>query len=365
MELAHSKIKAIKVTAMTVPTDFPESDGTLSWTTSTLVLVEITAAGKTGIGFTYADPATARLIEDKFAHLLINSDPMDIPGHWCKMFLSCRHLGISGIVSMAISAVDIALWDLKARILGLPLVSLLGQLREGIPVYASGGFTSYPIPRLQKQLSEWVSQGILQVKIKVGQIPGQDIHRVYCAREAIGEQTELFVDAGGAYSRKEALAMANDFAVYGVHWFEDPVVSEDWEGLHFLRDNSPGGMAITTGQSGSTLSDFQKLLAANTVDILQADATRCGGITGFLKAAALCEANSIPLTPHGSPTIHLHPGCASPAISLLEYFHDHVRVERLFFDGFISPINGLLEPDLSRPGMGIELKRANMKKFAA
>ena len=365
MELGHSKIRTVKATALIVPTDFPESDGGLSWTTTTLVLVEITAAGKTGIGFTYADPATAQFINEKFSHLLINGDPMDIPSHWCKMFLSCRNLGMSGMVSMAISAIDIALWDLKARILGLPLLGLLGQMKEGIPVYASGGFTSYPIPRLQKQLSEWATQGILQVKMKVGQVPGQDVHRVYCAREAIGEQTELFVDAGGAYSRKEALAMANDFAIYGVHWFEEPVPTEDWEGMHFLRNHAPGGMAITGGQYGSTVTEFQRMIGANTVDILQADATRCGGITGFLKTAALCEAHSIPLAAHGSPTIHLHPGCASSAIPLLEYFYDHVRIEQLFFDGFISPINGLLEPDLSRPGLGIEIKRANTKKFAA
>ena len=358
-------IKAVKVSAFTVPTDFPESDGTLDWTTLTLVLVEITAAGKTGIGFTYADLATAKLIEEKFSHLLINADPMDIQCQSEKMRHSCRDLGQGGIVGMAVSAVDIALWDLKARILGLPLVSLLGKLREGIPVYASGGFTSYPIPRLQKQLGDWANQGILQVEMKVGQVPGQDVHRVRCAREAIGDQVELFIDASGAYARKEALAMANDFAFYGVRWFKEPVASDDWEGLHFLRNNAPGGMAIVAGQHGSGPSHFQKMLSANTVDILQADATRCGGITGFLKVAALCEAHSIPLSSHGSPLIHVHPGCALPPIHLLDYFHDYVRIEQLFFDGFIQPSNGLLEPDLNRPGLGVEIKKSNAKKFAA
>ncbi len=358
-------IERLDVSAFVVPTDFPEADGTLAWDKTTLVVVEATGGGIRSLGYTYADTATAQLIKDFLTPVVIGRDVMAVPGTWAAMVHAIRNLGRPGIVSMAIAAVDGALWDLKARLLDLPLVTLLGAVREGVPVYGSGGFTSYSLEQLQEQLGGWVGEGIPRVKMKVGTHPSEDLDRMRAAREAIEPKTELFVDANGAYSRKQALAFAEKFkADYGVSWFEEPVPSDDLEGLRLLRDRGPAGMDIAAGEYGYDLLYFRRMLEAGAVDVLQADASRCAGITGFLRVAALCEANSIPLSAHCAPSLHAHPCCAVAPVRHVEYFHDHVRIEHLLFDGTLTPVDGELRPDLSRPGIGLELKRADAQRFA-
>jgi L-alanine-DL-glutamate epimerase-like enolase superfamily enzyme len=352
------------VSAYRIPTDAPESDGTFAWESTTLVLVEVTAGGETGLGYTYADTSTATLINDLLADLLLGSDAMAVPGAWSSMVSAIRNLGRPGICSMAISAVDSALWDLKARLLDVPLVTLLGQIRDSAPIYGSGGFTSYSIDRLQKQLGGWAADGIPRVKMKIGRHPEDDLDRVRAAREAIGPNVKLFVDANGAYSRKQALAQAERFAELGVSWFEEPVPADDLEGLRLIRDQGPPGMEIAAGEYGYELDDFRRLIEAGAVDVLQADASRCAGITGFLRVGALCEAHYLPLSAHCAPSLHVHAACAVPNFRHLEYFHDHDRIEHLLFDGALSPVNGALRPDLSRPGIGLEFKRKDAASYA-
>lgn len=354
------------VSAYTVPTDAPEADGTYRWDKTTIVIVEAYAGSAHGLGYTYADTATADLIRHLLTHVVKGSNAMDVPGCWLAMVEAVRNLGRPGIASMAISAVDAALWDLKARLLDVPLVTLLGKVRSSAPIYGSGGFTTYSKEQLQRQLGNWVAEGIPRVKMKIGTHPSQDPTRVAQAREAIGQDAQLFVDANGAYSRKEALAMADLFArQFGVTWFEEPVSSDDLPGLHLLRDRGPAGMDIAAGEYGYDLNYFRRMLEAQAVDVIQADATRCGGITGFLRAAALSDAFMIPLSSHCAPSLHLHACCAVMHFRYMEYFHDHVRIERLFFDGAPSPLRGELSPDLSRPGLGLELKRADAERYAA
>ena len=264
---------------------------------------------------------------------------------------------------MAISAVDTALWDLKARLLNLPLVSLFGQALARIPVYGSGGFTSYSIEELQEQLAGWAKQKISRVKMKIGRDPHADVQRVAAARKAIGNEVDLFVDANGAYSRKQALAQAEKFAENGVNWFEEPVSSDDLEGLRLIRDRAPAGMEIAAGEYGYDANYFRRMLEAGAVDVLQADATRCGGFTGFLQAAALCDAHHLQLSAHCAPALHLHVGCAVSCFRNAEYFFDHTRIERMLFDGVIDPVDGWLRPDLSRPGMGLEFKPTDAEQF--
>ncbi|HJV54194.1 MAG TPA: enolase C-terminal domain-like protein [Noviherbaspirillum sp.] len=356
-------IKHVGIEAYTIPTDGPESDGTLEWDATTLVLVHINAGGASGIGYTYAGIATATLIREKLAPLLHGSDALAINARWQDMVRTIRNMGRPGISSMAISAVDNALWDLKAKLLNVSLAALLGSTRHAIPVYGSGGFTSYSSERLQEQLGGWAQSGMQMVKMKIGREPERDLARVREAREAIGTETQLFVDANGAYTRKQALAFAQQFAEYGVTWFEEPVSSDDLAGLHLLRDRGPGGMAISAGEYGYDLPYFRRMLEAQAVDVLQADATRCAGITGFLGAAALCEAFGVPLSSHCAPALHLPLCCAvRPAIHL-EYFHDHARIEQMLFDGAITPDKGKLAPDLSRPGLGIEFKRQDARCY--
>jgi len=357
-------IERVEVAAYRVPTDAPESDGTIAWDSTTLVLVEATGGGETGLGYSYADKATAELIRESLADVVQGRDAMAVPGAWSAMVEAIRNLGRPGIASMAVSAVDAALWDLKARLLGLPLVTLLGAVRDAAPVYGSGGFTSYSIERLKDQLGGWVAAGIPRVKMKIGRDPSADLGRVRAAREAIGTDAELFVDANGAYARKQALAQANRFAELGVSWFEEPVSSDDLEGLRLLRDRAPASMEIAAGEYGYDLPYFRRMLEAGAVDVLQADATRCGGITGFLRVGALCEARSLPLSAHCGPSIHAHPACSLPSFRHLEFFHDHDRIEHMLFDGALTPEGGALRPDLSRPGLGLEFKRRDAARFA-
>ena len=350
--------------AYTIPTDFPEADGTLAWSKTTLVVVEVGAGGQTGLGYSYANTATAHLIKNLLAEVVVGSDALAVNNTWAAMLRLIRNLGRPGIVSMAISAVDAALWDLKAKLLDLPLAALLGIVREGVPVYGSGGFTSYSLRQLQAQLGGWVEQGIPRVKMKIGTHPEDDFARVKAAREAIGPQTELFVDANGAYSRKQALAFAEKFAGLGVSWFEEPVSSDDLEGLRLIRDRAPAGMDIAAGEYGYDLFYFRRMLEAGAVDVLQADASRCAGLTGFMEVAALCRARCLPLSGHCAPSLHAQVACALGPLRHLEYFHDHARIEQMLFDGALRPVNGQLYPDLSRPGLGLELKRVDAEQYS-
>lgn len=358
-------VDRLRVSTYTLPTDFPESDGTLEWTKTTLVLVEAEGGGKLGLGYTYADRATATLIRETLADVATGADAMAPTAAYFAMWRRIRNLGRPGICSMAISAVDCALWDLKAKLLDLPLVTLLGQVREAAPVYGSGGFISYSDRQLAKQLSGWVRQGIPRVKMKIGRDPGRDLERVRVAREAIGREAELYVDANGAYTRKQALAQAEMFARFDVRWFEEPVSSDDLEGLRLLRDRAPAMMDIAAGEYGYDIFYFQRMLAAGAVDVQQADITRCGGVTGFLQVASLCQAHNVPLSGHTAPALHTHVACAVTPFRNLEYFHDHVRIEQILFDGLPQLVKGELRPDLSRPGLGLELKRTAAAKLAA
>ncbi len=359
---AHANIDRLIVSAYTVPTDLPEADGTYAWHKTTLVLVEATAGGVSGLGYSYASVSTAQLIAETLAKTVRGRDAMDIPGAFAAMVHEIRNLGRPGICSMAISAVDFALWDLKGRLLGVPLAKLFGMAHDSVPAYGSGGFTSYSIKQLQKQLGGWAKDGMRAVKMKIGTHPEEDLTRVKAAREAIGGDVALFVDANGAYSRKQALEKAFEFADLGVGWFEEPVSSDDLEGLRLLRDRAPAGMDIAAGEYGYDLDYFRRMLAAGAVDVLQADGTRCGGATNFLRAGSLAAAHHLLLSAHTAPSEHTHVCCAVMPMLNVEYFHDHVRIEALLFDGAIEAKDGVLRPDLSRPGMGLELKRKDAEK---
>jgi L-alanine-DL-glutamate epimerase-like enolase superfamily enzyme len=362
---SSAAIESIDLAAYTIPTDFPESDGTIEWDKTTIVIVEAKSGSVSGLGYTYADVSTAELISSKLRNVVIGRDAMDVSGSYLAMTQSIRNLGRPGIASMAISAVDIALWDLKARLLRVPMVKLIGSIRNVIPIYGSGGFTSYSLEQIQQQLSGWVNSGIRMVKMKVGREPESDPRRVRAAREAIGESAQLFVDGNGAYSRNQALQLAVEFRQMGVTWFEEPVLSDDLEGLRLLRDRAPEGVNIAAGEYGYDAGYFRRMLGAGAVDVLQADATRCGGITGFMQASALCSAFFIPLSAHTAPAIHMHLCCTAPKAVHLEYFHDHVRIENMLFEGVKQPENGSLAPDLSRLGLGLTLKRSEAARYAS
>jgi L-alanine-DL-glutamate epimerase-like enolase superfamily enzyme len=345
-----------------VPTSSPESDGTYEWDRTTIVIVEVSGGGARGIGYGYADAATATLIDQSLKRRVLGQDALSPQASWIRMRQGVRNLGSPGIASMAISAVDIALWDLKAKLLSKSLVELLGAVRPSVMAYGSGGFTSYTFEELRAQLGGWVNAGIRAVKMKIGREPARDVDRVTAARDAIGD-AQLFVDANGAYSRKQALKFAEEFANLGVVWFEEPVSSDDLEGLRLLRDHGPAGMDIAAGEYGYDVIYFRRMLEAGAVDVLQADATRCGGVTGFMKAAEICDAYGLPLSAHTAPSVHAHLCCAASRARHVEYFHDHVRIEQMFFEGAATAAGGELKPRLDRPGLGIEFRRAEAAKY--
>lgn len=361
----EARISKSTVEVFTIPTDAPEADGTFSWKETTLVLVRLWSGKQSALGYTYADEATAKVIEKLLREEVNGKDAWEHRAIVQNLWRQVRNLGGTGICAMAISAIDNALWDLRARLLGVPLVDLLGRVRDGVPVYGSGGFTSYSDEQLKKQLAGWAEREFSMVKMKVGTDPARDPHRVEVARDAIGDDIRLFVDANGAYSVKQALALAAIFRELGVEWFEEPVSSDNLRGLHQIRASAPAGMNIAAGEYGYTAWYFDHMLAAAAVDVLQADATRCGGVSGFLDVGSLCWAKNVPLSSHCGPSAHLHVCCAAPRAIHMEFFHDHVRIERMLFDGFCEPVRGVMSPDLSRPGSGLELKAADAKKFAA
>lgn len=357
-------VERLNVAAFKIPTAGPEADGTLDWDATTMVVVHLAAGDVAGLGYTYADVSVGTVIEHILSPLVVGRDVLDVESCYDAMLHAIRNLGRQGIVASAIAAVDTALWDAKARLLDLPLVSLLGGVRSAVPIYGSGGFTSYSNDQLQRQLGGWASQGIGAVKMKIGRDPTADRERVRAARQAIGNGCSLFVDANGAYDRKVALAQAEVFARDRVVWFEEPVSSDDLEGLRLIRDRAPAGMEIAAGEYGYDIQYFRRMVEAGAVDVLQADATRCCGVTGFLRAGAVCDAFCLPLSAHTAPSIHVHPCCAVSRVRNLEYFHDHVRIEHMLFDGALDPSNGELYPDRSRPGLGIELKSQDGQRFA-
>lgn len=357
-------IRCAKARAYRIPTDRPEADGTFAWTATTIVVATLDAGDAYGIGYTYTDASAAALIERMLAPALDGRSAFDIGGALAALRRAVRNVGRGGVAATAISALDAALWDAKAKLLGLPLAKLLGGVRDAVPVYGSGGFTSYDEHALRAQLEGWRAQGLHACKIKVGSAPRDDPARVRIARDALGGGVALFVDANGAFAPRDALAFAQRIAECDVRWFEEPVSADDIDGLRFVRERLAAGVDVAAGEYGYTLDDFRVLLASGALDVLQADATRCGGVSGFLEAATLADAFHRDLSAHCAPALHRHVCCAAPRVRHVEWFHDHARIERMLFDGAPTPRDGAIAPDMSRPGLGIELKAQEAARFA-
>ncbi len=351
----QAPIERLNVSAYAIPTDHEDA--------ITLVLVELDAAGQHALGYSYTNVAIATFIERSLKSVVIGRDALSVAGVWNALVERAHALGTTRAASPAIAAIDIALWDLKARLLDKPLFALLGAVRDRIPIYGSGGFSSYSIARLQAQLADWAARGISRVEMEVGREPARDLERARAAREAIGARTELFVDASGAYPAAQARAMADALAELGVTWFEEPVAPDDLDSMRWVRAHAPPGMEIASGERGCDQHDFKRLLVSEAMDVLQIDATRCAGVTGFLQAAALCEAFGAPLSAPGAPAIHAHTCCAVARARHVAHFHDHVRSERLLFDGVLEPRDGALVPSRARAGLGLELKRADARRY--
>ncbi|WP_242624155.1 enolase C-terminal domain-like protein [Micromonospora kangleipakensis] len=349
--------------AYQVPTDAPEGDGTLAWDSTTLVLVRAEADGQVGIGWTYGPTAVVPVVTDLLAPVVAELEPDDVPAVWSAMQRRLRNAGRPGVAGLALSAADCAVWDLKARRHGLPLARLLGTARRQVPVYGSGGFTTYDAQRRHRELSEWVhDEGIPRVKIKIGESWGsevsRDLARMAAARRAIGD-AELYVDANGAYQRKQAVRVMRSAADLDVRWYEEPVSSDDLPGLGLVRDRVLPDVAA--GEYGYDLAYFHRM--APYVDCLQIDVTRCGGISEFLRAAAVAAAAGLEVSAHCAPHQHLPVAAAVPNLRHVEWFHDHVRIESTLFDGAVGATGGVASVNLDAPGIGLDLRTAQADPY--
>jgi L-alanine-DL-glutamate epimerase-like enolase superfamily enzyme len=359
-------VQGLDAAVYVIPTDAPEADGTLAWDKTTLVLITARAGNTRGIGWSYTAAAAQSVVTDVLAGVVTGRSALDIAGAAEAMARAVRNIGRAGIAAMAISAVDTALWDLKARLLGCSVTALLGRVRADVPIYGSGGFTSYDDEQTHRQLAGWVEKDrIPRVKIKIGEGWGtnerRDIERVALARDVIGPDTELLTDANGAYRTGQAVRVAAMMADYGVAWFEEPVSSDDLAGIAAVRRQVRPDVAA--GEYSWSLADSAGLIDSGTVDCLQLDGTRCGGITEFLRGAALAAAHSMHVSAHCAPNLHAHVATAVPNLRHVEYFHDHQRIERMFFDGALDPRGGVLTPDADRPGLGLALRTADAEQY--
>ncbi|MBC9713370.1 mandelate racemase [Streptomyces sp. TRM66268-LWL] len=356
-------LRAPAVCAYTVPTDAPEADGNRSWDTTSVVVVAIGAGDTTGTGWTYAPATAADVVREQLGPVVTGLDALDIPAVHEAMRDALGEAGPGGLAGCALSAVDIALWDLKARLLELPLLRLLGAALDAVPVYGSGGFTTYHDAHLAAQLGGWVhGQRIPRVKIRIGESHGRavlrDLSRVRAARHVIGPRTELYVAAGGAYTRKQAVRVGRALAELEVGWFEAPVPRADPTGLGLVREGVV--CDVTAGGYADDLAELAR--TATLVDCVQADATRIGGLTAWLRAAALAQAHGLEISAYGAPHVHAAAAASVPNLRHIEWFHDHVRVESMFFDGVLDPTGGVVRPD-GGIGHGLRLRAEEIEKY--
>ncbi len=360
------QVGAVTVAAYRVPTDAPEGDGTLTWDSTTIVVVHAKCGHHQGVGWTYGPAAIAGVVNDLLAPTVTGRSVWDVRGAWEAMVRRIRNAGRPGIAGYALSAVDVALWDLKARLVGLPLQDLVGAVRDEVPVYGSGGFTTYDQEQLRRQLDGWVqTDRIPRVKIKIGESWGgnvpRDIARMRQARDVVGDDVELYVDANGGYGRKQAIRVMAEVTDLDIRWLEEPVSSDDLAGLREVRDRVAPDVAA--GEYGYDLYYFRRMCDAEAVDCLQVDVSRCGGITEWIRAAAVAAACGLQVSGHCAPHLHVHVAAATPNLRHLEWFHDHVRIESMFFEGSLDAQDGVMRPRRDAVGNGLTLRSQDAEQY--
>lgn len=358
-------VDRIEVRALSFPTPAPESDGTLTWDHTGVVTVEASAGSHVGLGWSYTSPAAVELIRAVLAPEVLGEEASSPARLWERMHRACRNLGTRGVVMAAISAMDIALWDLRSKDLHLPLADLWGAQRDSVPVYGSGGFTSMSADQLDEQVDGWLAAGCSGVKLKIGEDWGRnvarDLDRVARVATRVRDHAQVMVDANGAYSRGQAMQVGQDLDLLGVTWFEEPVSSEDLRGLGQLRDVL--GSEVAAGEYICEIADAR--LMCDAVDCVQLDVTRCGGYTGWRRCAAYAHAANVPVSAHCAPALHLPLAISDGAVRHIEWFSDHVALESQLVDGAPLVRGGRLTTARApSAGHGYQLKE-DVSRFAA
>lgn len=325
-----------------------------------------TDAGLEGLGLSIPGRAVQAVVEQNLKHLLVGRDPFNIEWLWERMFWEIRTYGRKGIAFCAISAVDMALWDLKAKALGLPLYRLLGPYHERVPIYGSGGWTDFDERELVAEQTDYINRlGVRAVKMKVakdfGKSEREDIVRLDAVRKAIGDDVELLVDANNGYYAKQAIRMARHFEERRVGWFEEPVLADDIDGLAAISRATT--IPIATGEHEYTKYGFKDLIARGGVDIVQPDVGRVGGVTEWMKVAHLAHAFNLPVAPHAFQLVHLHLAMCTPNLRLVEYLGVTEQGDQIWFTDFPQPKDGWWAPYPDRPGLGLELNPRVVEQY--
>jgi len=328
----------------------------------TLIIELHTDTGLVGLGLAYALQGSGRgmlfTATDDIAPLMIGEDPLDHERLEAKAYWRLQGIGRRGLVPQAYSAFDLALWDLKGKAANLPLYKLLGGARESVPAYGSDTAWLYMKPgEIVKASQAYLDQGLMGIKVKVGADPGADAERVHALRQAWGDEIWLAVDANQRYDFGTALAMGRFFEdEIGVDWFEEPILCEDVQGHARLAERLE--VPIAAGESLYHRDEFESYLKAKAIGIVQPDLTRLGGITPFLRVAALADLYHLPIAPHLMPEIAVHLGCGLPRVTCIEWMPWHAE---LFVD-LPRFVQGKLTP-MNRPGLGLELNRDAVAKY--
>ena len=365
------KITEIEVIHLQIETAKPIQDATIPKPTSekgtrAQIFVNIyTDEGITGLGISYPSPGIQEVIEKSLKPILIGQDPTNIEKIWNEMYWQVRGFGRKGVAFCAISAVDIGLWDLKAKSVNLPLYKLLGPYQESVPVYGSGGWTNFTETELIKEMTDYVSDGIPRVKMKVGKDFGQsereDIARVAAVRKAVGDDVAIYIDANNGYYKKQSIYMAKEFENYQVGWLEEPLIADDIDGMAEISKSTT--IPIATGEHEYTKYGFKDLVTRGGADIVQPDVGRVGGITEWMKVAHLADSFNLPVAPHAMQLVHLHTTCATPNLKVVEYMNTSLEGDKIWYTEFPEQSNGMWSPYIDKPGLGLELDHYSVSKY--
>ena len=356
------KITSVKMETYRWKREKPIRNGMYVYPTAGLNVVKVeTDEGATGVGLAGGVQGAEEIgaaILDHFAQAVVGQDPFDTERVWDNLWQP-KLVGRRGITTRVISGIDIALWDLKGKITGLPVYKLLGGFTDRAPVYIAGGYyeEGKGLGELAEEMAASVEMGARAVKMKIGGAPiNEDVERVRVVREAVGPEVKLMVDANCAYRHFEAQEIARKMERYDVYWFEEPVNPDDYEGHRAVTNSTT--IPVATGENEYTRYGFRELIEGRCCDILQPDGLIMGGVTEFAKVAAMAHAHDMMIAPHGNQDVHVHLVCAIPNGLTVEYyrgstdpmwgrmFEHTLEVE----DGHVSPPN--------RPGFGIELNEA-------
>jgi L-alanine-DL-glutamate epimerase-like enolase superfamily enzyme len=365
-------VQIIDVTVDTyqMPLEPPISNGKYTYATSDLCLVRVTSdngtvgygVGDGGVGLARAAQMTAATVES-LRPALIGEDPLRTERIWANMWTP-KLIGRRGFTTRVVSAIDLALWDLKGRLLGVSVADLLGRCHDAVPAYVAGGYyrEGEGTDALVAEMESHVDFGARAVKMKVGALSiRDDVERVAAVRRAIGDGVALLVDANNAYRVHEALEMARKLARFDIYWFEEPLMPDDYAGNAFLTERSP--VPIAMGENEYTRYGFRDIVIQRAASILNPDAQFVGGVTEFMKVAAFAQAFDIPIAPHGGAELHIHLAAAIPNALFVEYSRSPGSpMWEAFFGARARLAEGCVSPSAA-PGFGIELDEERLARW--